>query len=103
MIQIRMGFTFLNDKEMSILSDLIKETEVRFLIFWMDQVEIFDVKKISNEYVATTELGTGPFLLHIYEFLDHAKLFSTAVVLKERNLDSLEDLTQFLEIVSSAR
>lgn len=102
MINIQMGFTFMNEKAMSLLLDLIIEMEVRFSVFWIDQTDIRAVKKFSNQYVATTQLTTGLFVSYTSQFLERAKIYSTAVVLREQTLITLEDFKQSLDNVSLA-
>lgn len=93
--------TFLSEKEMSLVSDLIKEMGIRFCIFWTDATEVNQIKRKSIENVASTQLNTPQFGAYFTSnYLQHPRVFSTVIVYKGTDLSFLEEMTQIIHRVN---
>lgn len=96
------GTTFnLKSKELALVSDLIKEMEIRFCIFVSNAKLISNVKKISSINVAGTQFNYQG----LNNFLNESNnvYFSTAIVLKETNFNQFELIAEYFHKVKQIK
>ena len=82
---------FLNDKELSVLSELVKELELRQCSFVSDELFINsdDVKRLSSIHVAVAYMNCDMFSAYIAD--DERKYYrNIGVVFKQKDLNRIE-------------
>lgn len=113
-------FSYLNENEIAIVSDLIDEFNIRFCITLISNTDIYDIKIFPALKIPAVQLKADQFTDYIrsipalfhgtnnyiegvdddYRDVYKSEDFSTVVIFKGKSLTTLEELTQTLDNVA---
>lgn len=97
--------TIFNEKEITIIKDLITEMEIRFIYILSNGEEIDDIKKISDMNVAAKQLDTYDFMIDLFSIppyrqylaVNNREDFRTAVIFKDKSLNPLNEIIKWID------